>query len=140
MKSWSVTLCLLSSLAFLAGCAGEGSPKITNRADVAGTVNLDGKPLAEMEATISFVLPGEAPAVLDIKEGKFSGQAPIGNPRVEIRAMKQGEPTLMDGKPVEGSGKYNFIAPQFNDQSTLTAKIPAGGNKDLKFDVEAQKQ
>lgn len=123
----------------ICGCSGEQAPKMAARVDVAGDVNLDGKPMNEPDATISFALPGEAPAVLPIKDGKFAGKAPVGDSRVEIRAMKQGEPTMMDGKPVEGSGKYNFIDEKFNEQSTLTAKIAASGAKDLKFDVESKK-
>lgn len=123
----------------ICGCGQEAAPKMTSRVDVEGIVNLDGKPLNEPEANISFALPGEAPALIPIKEGKFAGKAPVGDARVEIRAMKQGQPVMMDGKPVDGSGKFNFIAEQFNDKSSLTAKIPAGGTKDLKFDVESKK-
>jgi len=141
MKRWMLLAGVLSIAPMICGCAGEGAPAMAARAEVAGTVNLDGKPLneADAEATISFSLPGQAPVLLPIKDGKFAGQAPTGDTRVEVRVSKQGEPVLMDGKPVEGSGKYNIVAPKFNDQSTLTAKIPAGGVKDLKFDVETHR-
>lgn len=130
---------VLVCVTIIGGCTSEQAPKMAARVDVAGDVNLDGKPMNEPDATISFALAGEAPAVIPIKDGKFAGKAPVGESRVEIRAMKQGEPTMMDGKPVEGSGMYNFIDEKFNDQSTLTAKIAAGGTKDLKFDVESKK-
>lgn len=137
MRSWMHVGWVLSGVMLVVGCADTSGPKVTPRVDVAGTVTLDGQPLDETDATISFqVGGGEAPATLPIKGGKFEGKAPVGEMRVEIRAMRQGEPVMMDGKPVEGSGKFNVIAKEFNDNSELKAKIAAGGTKDLKFDVK----
>ena len=138
MKSWMLFAGVLSITSMICGCTGEAAPAIAARANVAGTVTLDGQPMKEAEAEISFSLPGQAPVLMPIKDGKFEGQAPSGEARVEIRAMRQGEPTMMDGKPVPGSGKYNFIAQQYNDLSTLKATIPAGGAKDLTFAVTSQ--
>lgn len=124
----------------LSGCAGgEGAPKVAPKADVAGTVTLDGKPMDEPNGEIIFSIPGEAPVTLAVKGGKFEGKAAVGTARVEIRAFRQGKPIMMGDTPIEGSGKENYIADQFNDKSTLTAKISAGANKDLKFEVETKK-
>ena len=130
---------LLAVTILLSGCSGEAAPKVALKADVAGTVTLDGKPMDEENAEISFAVPGEAPISLPIKGGKFEGKGSVGDARVEIRAFRKGEPVMMAGKPIEGSGKENYIAEQFNDKSTLTAKIAVGGSKELKFDVEAKK-
>ncbi len=139
MRTWSLAVWMLSVVTFVSGCGGAAAPKVTPRVDVAGTVSLDGQPMDGIDATITFsVGGGEAPAILPIKGGKFEGKAPVGDARVEIRAMRQGEPVMMGDKPVEGSGKYNFVAEEFNDKSTLTAKIPAAGAKDLKFEVKAK--
>lgn len=140
MRIWSFAVCMLCGLTLVSGCGGEAGPKVTAGVDVVGTVTLDGQSMDEKEASISFIAGGgQPPATLPIKGGKFEGQVPVGDVRVEIRAMRQGEPVMMDGKPVEGSGKYNFVAEQFNDKSTLKATIAAGGSKDLKFEVEAKK-
>jgi hypothetical protein len=126
-------------LLFGSGCGGQAAPKIASQADVAGTVNLDGKPMDEPEGDIAFVVGGQAPVRMPIKGGKFEGKGPIGDVRVEIRAWREGERAVMDGKPFGDPVKDNYIAPQFNDSSTLTAKIEAGGSKNLKFDVETKK-
>lgn len=138
MRSWMAVGCALSFAVIVCGCQ-EGAPKMTTRVDVSGTVFLDGKLMNAPDAEISFSLPGEAPALMPIENGMFAGKAPVGDVRVEIRAMKQGEPVVMDGKPVEGSGKYNFIAEQYNDKSTLKATISKDGEDDLKFNVESKK-
>lgn len=131
-----VVAALLICVLGVSGCSKESGPKTPDLADVAGTVSLDGKPMDEPEGTISFAAPGQPPAVLPIKGGKFEGKTRIGESRVEIRAMRDGEPVMMDGKPVPGSGKVNYIAPKYNDQSTLTTNVTAKGAKDLKFEVE----
>ncbi|MDB5343469.1 MAG: hypothetical protein JWP89_1846 [Schlesneria sp.] len=131
---------LLICLLGISGCSkAVDSPKTAPLADVAGTVTLDGKPMDEPEGTISFAAPGQPPAAFPIKGGKFEGKTRVGESRVEIRAMRVGgEPVIMDGKPVEGSGKVNYIAEQFNDQSTLTVDIKASGAKDLKYEVQSK--
>lgn len=139
MMRCAIAVGLLAVMMLLPGCSGGTAPKVALKVDVAGTVTLDGKPMNEENAAISFAVPGEAPISLPIKGGKFEGKGSVGTARVEIRAFRQGEPVTMAGKPIEGSGKENYIAEQFNDKSTLTAKIAAGGSKDLKFDVEAKK-
>jgi hypothetical protein len=93
----------------------------------------------EKDAEIAFIAPGEAPVALPIKGGKFEGQAPVGEVRVEIRAFRLGKPIMMDGKPFGDPVKENYIAEQFNDNSTLKATIPVGGVKDLKFSVQSKK-
>ena len=122
----------------LAGCAGEGPPPVAAKGDVAGTVTLDGKPMDEPNGEISFAIAGQAPIRLPIKGGKFEGKAPAGDARVEIRAFRDGERAVMDGKPFGDPVKENYIAEQFNDKSTLTAKIDAAGAKNLTFDVQSK--
>ena len=125
---------------FFAGCAGgDTAPKVSPKADVAGTVTVDGKPMDNPDSEILFSVAGEAPSILPVKDGKFEGKAAVGSSRVEIRSYRQGQPVMMGDKPVEGSGRENIIAEQFNDQSTLTATVPAAGVKDLKFEVQSKK-
>lgn len=139
MLRTAIAMGLLAMLLVLPGCAGEKNPVVANQADVAGTVNLDGKPMDGGDAEIAFSVPGQAPVRLPIKGGKFEGKAPIGETRVEIRAFRVGERAMMDGKPIGEPVKETIVAEQFNDKSTLSAKIEAAGSKNLSFDVESKK-
>lgn len=139
MMRWVMTAGLLGVTTLLAGCGGAPAPKVSPKVDVAGTVQLDGKPMDEPEGEISFAIGGDAPVVLPVKAGKFEGKVAVGESRVEVRAWRTGEPIMMDGKPFGDPVKENYIAPQFSESSTLKATIPAGGAKDLKFDVESKK-
>lgn len=140
MRSCGVAVVLASLMAIvLAGCGGAEAP-VAPKVDVAGTVNYNGEPMNVPDAEIAFAVPGQAPVILPITAGKFEGKGPVGQQiRVEIRAFKKGEPIMMDGKPFGEPVKVNIIPSEFNDMSTLTANIPAGGVKDLKFDVADRK-
>lgn len=139
MTRFAIGICCLAMIVVVSGCSGDAAPKVAAKADVAGTVTLDGNPMDGSGAEISFALGGQAPVRLPIKAGKFEGKAPVGETRVEIRAFREGERAMMDGKPIGDPVKENFVAEQFNDKSTLTAKIEAGGSKALKFEVVSKK-
>lgn len=125
---------LLTIAAVAVGCAGADAPKVSAKADVAGTVTLDGKPMDEERGEISFAIGGEAPVVLPVKGGKFEGKVSVGENLVTVRALKKGEPIIMDGKPFGEPVDENYVA-----EKPLKANVPAGGAKDLKFDVETKK-
>ena len=119
------------------GCGPkEVGPKVAALVDVAGSVQLDGKPMAEGD--IAFATLGGGPAIIKIKDGKFEGKCSAGEKRVEIRAYRPGQPIMMDGKPTSDPIPENYLPAKFNTESTLTAKIATGGTKDLKFDVESK--
>lgn len=139
MTKSCLTAGLLALAMFTLGCAGANGPKVAPKADVAGTVTLDGKPMDEERGEIHFVAGGEAPVILPIKGGKFEGKVPTGECRVEVRAWKKGEPIMMDGKPFGEPKDENYIAEQFSEKSTLKANVAAAGAKDLKFEVEKKK-
>lgn len=139
MMRWLWAVGVLGIVTLSSGCGGSPAPKVAPKADIAGTVQLDGKPMDAPEAEIAFTAAGEAPVVLPIKGGKFEGKGPVGESRVEVRAWKTGEPIMMDGKPFGDPVRVNTIAPQFSESSTLKATIAASGSKDLKFDVESKK-
>ena len=130
---------LLALVLIAAGCTGANAPKVIPKADVAGTVTLDGKPMEEERGEIHFIAGGEAPVILPIKAGKFEGKVPASECRVEVKAWKKGEPIMMDGKPFGEPKDENYIAEQFSEKSTLKASVPAAGAKDLKFEVEKKK-
>jgi hypothetical protein len=140
MTRCAVTTGLLTVMILFSGCSRAPAPKVVPKADVAGTVLLDGNPMDVENGEISL-LPGggEAPIILPIKGGKFEGKSPIGDVRIEVRAWRQGEPIMMDGKPFGEPQKVNVVSEVYNDQSILKATIAAGGTKDLKFEVESKK-
>ena len=141
MRKSAIAAGLLAVVTFVSGCGGAAdAPKVSAKADVAGTVTLDGKPMEEENAEISFVVgAGTAPIILPIKGGKFEGKAAVGEARVEVRSFKKGAPIMMDGKPFGEPVKENYIAEEFNDKSTLKATVASGGSKDLKFEVQKKK-
>ena len=131
-----IGLTVCSWLLVVSGCGGDAGPKRPASVAVAGTVNLEGKPLEDGE--ISLMVSGQPDMRLPIKGGKFSGKALMGENGVRIYAYKTGEPLMMDGKPFGDPVKVNLIAEEFNDKSTLKATIAAGGAKDLKFEVKGK--
>ncbi|MDB5342837.1 MAG: hypothetical protein JWP89_1214 [Schlesneria sp.] len=137
MQNWMKSGSLLLMLVVIAGCSnGSAGKKPLPTAAVSGTVELAGKPLEDGE--IKLLVQGESPSVIAIKAGKFSGNASVGDNHVEIRGFRTGKPIMMNDTPVGEPIRENYIAEQFNDRSTLKAKIEAKGTTDLKFEVESK--
>jgi uncharacterized protein (TIGR03067 family) len=94
------------------------------RADVEGTVTLDGKPIAL--GAISFFPPdGAAPvAATPIKDGKFALKVPVGKMKVAINVSR----------PVDNKkDKFEELLPaKYNTNSVLVFEVTAGKNV---FDV-----
>ena len=81
----SLSILLFPILATLVGCGGGGDqPKFAN---VSGTVTYNGKPLEKGQ--ITFSTEGRAPAAADIVDGKYTGQAMVGQNRVAIAAFRK---------------------------------------------------
>jgi hypothetical protein len=70
-------------LATVVGC-GSNAPKYAN---IKGTVTFNGAPIPK--GKIMFVVPGQAPTSMDIDDGKFNGQAMVGENRVAVTATKR---------------------------------------------------
>jgi len=122
--------------AFLAtfGCGG-GAPTTTGKLTaVKGTVNLDNKPMAEGE--IMFVLAGQAPTILAVKDGAYAGEAYVGNNKVEIRSYKVGPAMTTD--PSKTPTKMNMIPDRYNSKTTYTSEVAASGANEFKFDVASK--
>ena len=107
------------------GC-GRGNP---NRAEVHGTVTLDGQALDQ--GTISFLPSGQTkgPAAgASIVDGSYSISADagpaIGTNRVEIRSARATGGRLPNGDPAIDE----FIPSQYNTKTKLTVTIEPGGN------------
>jgi hypothetical protein len=125
--------CVLCVVFLITGC-GDDRPQISV-VPVKGTVQLDGKEMAEGE--IGFALPGEAAVISEIKNGAYSGTAGIGENRVEIRSYRQGEKVQM-GDQTFGGEKENFIPAKYNTASTLKASVTESGPNEFNFEVTSQ--
>jgi len=119
----------LMALFLVTGCGPTAVPK----AKVSGEVNLDGKPLADGE--IAFVKPGDPPDVMKVTNGKFDGEATIGDKSVEIRAYKEGK--VSPTATIKEATKENFIPAKYNATTTLKASVSATGVSPSKFDVKS---
>ena len=71
---------------FLFGCGG-GADKPPSYANVSGTVTFNGKPLEK--GTITFSTDGRPPSLMDVVDGKFSGQAMVGSNKVAVSAKRK---------------------------------------------------
>ncbi len=128
---------LAAALLLVAGCSG-------NKAEVSGTVRLDGE-LVE-EGSINFI-PVEgttgAGAGAVIKNGKYhvprSQGVTVGKNRVELRAFKKTgkqapDPTGLPGAMTEE--RVPAFPPEYNDSSTVVKEIARGANT-IDFDVKS---
>jgi hypothetical protein len=130
MARWFVLGCVLGVLASLTGCSKSEEPPVK----VSGTVNLDGKPLADGSVTLfgEGGAPPEGP--FPVKDGKFEGEAKPGKKKVSIHAYRLGEKTKMGDEWIE-AGSVNYLPDRFNTSSKLTAEVTASGINPSKFDV-----
>lgn len=112
------------------GCGKYGPPQ----APVKGKVTLDGHPLPEGE--ITFLVSGNAPTILPIKDGEYQGKAVAGKNRVEIRAFVDGPPlsTEPNGPPT----KLNYLPDRFSGHSKLQANVVAKGANDFSFPITSR--
>ena len=125
--------CSLAGLLLFWGCAGAET-------SITGTVNLDGKPVAEGD--IRFI-PMEGTRGADagaiIRDGKFKvivKDLATGKYRVSIRGYKQSgrvEPDPLGGPPIKGT--VQTVPKQYQgENSELVKEITLGVNR-LDFDL-----
>jgi hypothetical protein len=125
---------LLVLALLVAGCGESGLPEIKTD-PISGTVTLDGQPMKDGD--IMFLNPPDVQVILPVKDGAFTGKAPPGNHRVEIRSYK--EVTVQNDMYPEGvTSRENFVAPEFNDESTLKAEVASGGTNQFTFEVKSK--
>ena len=119
---------------WIIGCdgAGKNAPAVVK---VKGTVTLDGNPMPDGEVMFSIPSSGTAPSVMNVVNGAFSGEAKVGENRVEVYAYKDGPPSTTD--PMTPT-KVNFIPDRYGSQSTLTAAVTKDGPNEFKFEVKSK--
>lgn len=128
--------CCLGILLLIAlGCG----PKEPSPVAVAGTVNLDGKPLGE--GKIFFVTLGKAPEIVDIAEGRFMGKVLPGDRRIEIAAYRPYQIPPEVPKSMHAlmkDGKENYLPRRYHRDSALKAEVKQTGKNEFTFDLESQ--
>lgn len=131
MQKIGLGLLAVWSLAAVIGCSESGPRPVP----VNGTVTMDGAPLAEGMVMFRSVTEGTLDSI-PIKDGKFSGKALPGERRVEIGsydAVVSGAGTQM-----ESTVQVNRVAPEFGDESKLTAKVEPSGKNEYVFEVKSK--
>ena len=115
----------------LLGCSTAKGVPLDATVPVQGTVQLDGKPLAEGE--ITFAVDGKPPQIAAITQGAYSGKAIPGANRVEV-AVYRTETDPMTGEPM----KVNTLPPRYSFQSKLTAQVADSGANQFDFQVQSK--
>jgi hypothetical protein len=133
-KSAAFRACLAFALPCLIVGCGNSDFKEPPKVNVAGTVLLDGQPLAN--GTIVFEEGGKGLVdQLDIDGGKFSGQVSPGEKKVKIASEKDGPPNEMyPDKPT----KINIIPEKYSALTELKATIPKEGASGLEFKLDSK--
>ena len=113
------------------GCA-EAPKGAAPAANVKGTINIDGKPVPTGE--LHFGVTGVPPRVVQIKDGTFAGEAPIGKNQVELFIWVDG-PESKPGRPSK-----NNVAPakSWGPNTSLEATVVDKGANEFKFNVASK--
>lgn len=126
----------IAFLVLVGGCNSEPPPPQVY--PVKGTVNLNGKPMAEGQ--IAFVnTEGPGREVVPVRNGTFNGEVSSGTRRIEIfayREERQGVEMYGDQAPI---AKINYVDPKFNTQSTLMESVNTQSANEYKFDVTSRR-
>ncbi len=115
----------------LLGCSSAKGVPMDATVPVQGTVQLDGKPLAEGE--ITFAVDGKPPQIAAITQGAYSGKAIPGANRVEV-AVYRTETDPMTGDQI----KINILPPRYNVRTTLTAQVADSGENQFDFQIQSK--
>jgi hypothetical protein len=130
-------LCQAALFALLLAVTGCGSTHSTapQTVTVKGTVTLDTKPVQTGE--IYFAKAGASSPALEIKDGTFVGDVPLGHHKVEVFVYVEGPKT--PGK-YGGQGTKTNIAPTkySGPNTTLSATVEAGKPNEFKFDLTSK--
>jgi hypothetical protein len=112
-------------LSLITGCGPESNVGL-----ISGTVSIDGK--LPDKGSISFIpVSGKGPtAGTEIKDGKFTSQAAIGECKVEVRVSKVvGKKKLYDTPDSPVQDMMEEILPaKFNEATELRIEIKKGTN------------
>jgi len=158
----SLGFILLLAQTLVVGCQG----KKATYANVKGLVSYNGKPIEKGQ--IVFARDGRPPTVMDIVDGKFNGQAMVGENKVSVSARKKsatapqvkggaaaakdadaqikGYMNMKEKKPGEFGGPpidydptmVEYIPPEWGPHSTQMRVVEAGGANDFQFEIKGK--
>src|SRR5262245_29334522 len=144
-------------LVTVVGCGGGDKPKYAN---VKGKVTFNGKPIEKGQ--ITFATDGRAPAIMEIVDGEFNGQAMVGTNTISISAMKKnpnarplpkeaqtqikGYQQKFRDQPNQGGGSVadydptmvDYIPPEWGSQSKETRVIEAGQTNEIEIHIKVK--
>ncbi len=139
-------------LAVVAGCQPNEKQ---NYADVKGTVTFNGKPIEKGQ--ITFAPEGRPPSTMDIVDGKFAGEAMVGENKIMVSARKKPTAPLrlpkdaqiqmrgyMEKKKGQPGGPIadyeaptvETIPPDWGTQSKQMRAVKAGSANEFQFDIK----
>ena len=133
MYRFCLAICLGLTIVWTFGCAP--APKgAAPAAPVKGTVNMDGKPVPKGD--ISFGVLGVPPKVMQITDGTYSGEAPIGQNQVEVFIYVEGPP---NPRYPDVPTKTNITPDTYwGPRTTLSANVTKAGPNEFKFDLTSK--
>ncbi|MDB5335605.1 MAG: hypothetical protein JWN70_1224 [Planctomycetaceae bacterium] len=133
MDRFRLAVCIGLMIFWNAGCTPEREPP-AEASKVKGTVSLDGKPVPTGE--VHFVQIGVPPAVLNIKDGSFEGDAPTGDNQVEIFIYVEGPP---NPRYPETPTKTN-VSPEkyWGPKTALKADVSPTEPNEFKFEMSSK--
>lgn len=127
-------------VALMAWVTAACGPRALETVAVSGRVTYDGAPIANGSICFVNVDRRVAPQVLTITEGRYRGRVVVGDKRLEVRGMRQGEVSESAATgPQDGGtpGLRNFIPAAYNDASMLTHSLAGPGPIVIDLDLVA---
>ena len=139
VKAVMIPACGIAGVAIivcgLMGCRRAGRPN-PPRATVAGTVTLDGRPIAKGEV-LFLALSGESADALPLSDGRFAGSVTVGEHRVQFASYVTVKREVFPDQPPQDVLE-NSLPARFHCDSTVTAVIKSGSNPPLSFELESE--
>lgn len=125
---------MLIGVVSFCGCSEETGPPALPMFKVSGTVTLEGQPLEKGSIVFDPADNKGTPVQGGIENGKFEFEAPAGDKKVSISAVREtGE------KDQYGSAISESIVPaKYNADTTLTAKVTEAGPNTYEFKLEKE--
>ncbi len=121
---------LAGLLAAALGCGPGGA------VPVSGTVTFHGTPVEDGEVLLLDPEQKTAPDAGKITAGRFNFLAKAGKKRVEIRASRE----VPSKASAMGKVYEDYIPPEFNAHSTLTAEVRPGERNHWEFKLAPRKK
>lgn len=132
MDRFCLATCIGLAFVWNSGCGPAPRPQAPTAA-VTGTVNMDGEPVPTGE--VHFGMLGVPPRLLEITDGTFSGEAPVGENQVEVYIYKEEPNPRYPDNPT----KTNTVPNKYwGPRTILKATVEDGGPNDFNFDVTSK--